>query len=82
MLGIVHRDVSPQNVLLTYEGQIKLFDFGIAKTILSSQETHACVLKEKIRYMAPEQAIGKAVDGRAYVFSVGVILWDSLVGHA
>jgi eukaryotic-like serine/threonine-protein kinase len=81
LLGIVHRDVSPQNVFLTYEGQVKLIDFGIAKTRLSSQQTHAGVIKGKIRYMAPEQATGKAVDGRADVFSVGVMLWDFLVGH-
>ncbi len=81
VLGIVHRDVSPQNVFLTYEGQVKLIDFGIAKTRLSSQETHAGVIKGKVRYMAPQQATGQVVDGRADIFSVGVMLWDFLVGH-
>jgi serine/threonine protein kinase len=80
-LGFVHRDVSHQNVFLTYEGQVKLIDFGIAKTLLASQQTNAGVLKGKIRYMAPEQATGHAVDRRTDVFSVGVMLWDALVGH-
>ncbi len=81
LLGIVHRDVSPQNIFLTYEGQVKLIDFGIAKTRLSSQQTNAGVLKGKVRYMAPEQATGQAVDGRTDVFSCGVVLWDFLVGR-
>jgi serine/threonine-protein kinase len=80
-LGIVHRDVSPQNVFLTYEGQVKLIDFGIAKTRLASQQTSAGVLKGKIRYMAPEQATGQAMDHRTDIFSLGVMLWEALVGH-
>jgi len=79
-LGIVHRDVSPQ-IFLTYDGQVKLIDFGIAKTRLSSQQTTAGVLKGKVRYMAPEQARGHAVDARTDVFSCGVVLWELLLGQ-
>ncbi|MGA3119434.1 MAG: serine/threonine-protein kinase [Polyangiaceae bacterium] len=80
-LGVVHRDVSPQNVFLTYEGQVKLIDFGIAKTHLASQQTSAGVLKGKIRYMSPEQATGQPIDFHADIFSVGVMLWEALLGH-
>ncbi len=80
-LGIVHRDVSPQNVFITYEGQVKLIDFGIAKTRIASQQTSAGVLKGKIRYMAPEQATGQSVDHRTDIFSLGVMLWEALAGH-
>ncbi len=80
-LGVVHRDVSPQNVFLTYEGQVKLIDFGIAKTHLASQHTSAGVLKGKIRYMSPEQATGQPIDFRSDIFSVGVMLWEALLGR-
>ncbi|HEY0250814.1 MAG TPA: protein kinase, partial [Kofleriaceae bacterium] len=79
-LGIVHRDVSPQNVFITFEGQVKLLDFGIAKTIESANETRAGILKGKLGYMEPEQARGERVDARADVFGVGVMLWEALTG--
>jgi serine/threonine-protein kinase len=79
-LDIVHRDVSPQNVFITFEGQIKLLDFGIAKASDSMHETNAGVIKGKVGYMAPEQGRGDKVDARADVFSAGVLLWEALTG--
>lgn len=80
-LGVVHRDITPQNVFLTYEGQIKLVDFGIAKASDSSTETNVGTVKGKVAYMAPEQARGELVDRRADLFSMGVILWELLSGR-
>ena len=79
-LAIVHRDVTPSNVFLTYDGQIKLVDFGIAKVLDSVNHTRAGVMKGKARYAAPEQIAGTAIDRRADVFSVGVMLWEILAG--
>ena len=76
-LKIVHRDVSPHNVMLTYDGQVKLVDFGIAKLNSSSQDTQTGVIKGKIGYMAPEQVEGAALDHRADLFAVGVMLWEA-----
>ena len=80
-LAIVHRDVSPQNVFVTFDGQIKLLDFGIAKAADSLHETRVGVLKGKVSYMSPEQARGQKVDQRADVFSAGVMLWEALTGR-
>jgi serine/threonine protein kinase len=79
-LHIVHRDVSPQNVFITFDGQVKLLDFGIAKASDSMHETHAGVVKGKVAYMSPEQGRGQKVDARADVFSAGVLLWEALTG--
>jgi serine/threonine protein kinase len=76
-LDIVHRDVSPQNVFITYSGHVKLVDFGIAKT-LESSKTRAGVVKGKVPYMSPEQVLGGAVDRRADLFSVGVMMWEAI----
>src|SRR4051794_22689831 len=76
-LNIVHRDVSPQNVFITYSGHTKLVDFGIAKT-LESNKTRAGVVKGKVPYMSPEQVLGGAIDQRADLFSVGVMLWEAI----
>ncbi len=77
-LGLVHRDISPQNVLVTYEGGVKLVDFGIAKATdsASDQQTRAGVLKGKYAYMSPEQCRGKKLDARSDIFSVGILLWE------
>ncbi len=77
-LGIVHRDVTPHNVLLSFDGAVKLTDFGIAKA--STTHTAPGVLKGKFAYMAPEQARGEMVDSRTDIFALGVVLWEMLTG--
>lgn len=79
-LNVVHRDISPHNVFITFDGQVKLLDFGIAKLAGSHVETAAGVIKGKIRYMAPEQVTGESVDRRADLFAVGVMLWEAATG--
>jgi eukaryotic-like serine/threonine-protein kinase len=78
-LRVVHRDVSPENIMVTYAGLTKLVDFGVAKTAASMSRTRAGVLKGKVAYMAPEQARSDVnIDERADVFAVGLILWEML----
>jgi serine/threonine protein kinase len=78
LLGVVHRDVSPHNVFVTYSGTVKVVDFGIAKAVGRSAETRTGIVKGKVTYMAPEQAVGGQIDCRADVFAVGVMLWEAL----
>ncbi len=80
-LKIVHRDVSPHNVIITFDGQVKVLDFGIAKATTSSIETATGVIKGKLTYMAPEQARGDLIDGRADLHAVGVMLWEAVAGR-
>ncbi len=80
-LNIVHRDISPQNILLSYEGEVKIVDFGIAKAAMNISHTMAGILKGKIAYMSPEQALGKTVDYRADIFSTGILLYEALTGE-
>jgi eukaryotic-like serine/threonine-protein kinase len=77
-LGIVHRDVSPQNVVLLYDGSVKLLDFGIAKARQRLAETTTTGMKGKYAYMSPEQCGGGAVDHRSDLFACGVVLWECL----
>jgi|GEM_PF-1108652 len=80
-LNIVHRDVSPQNILLSYEGEVKIIDFGIARTNIRSTRTEAGVIKGKFGYMSPEQAYGLPVDRRSDIFAAAVILYEMLTGE-
>ncbi|MFZ5440542.1 MAG: protein kinase domain-containing protein [Myxococcota bacterium] len=79
-LQLVHRDVSPSNIFVTYSGQVKVLDFGIAKAESRITSTGAGVVKGKYQYMSPEQARGDAIDRRSDVFSLGVSLYESLTG--
>jgi len=80
-LGVVHRDVSPQNVLLSFEGGVKMIDFGVARAFGRVAHTSPGGLKGKIDYMSPEQASAEEVDHRADVFALGVVLWEALTGR-
>jgi serine/threonine protein kinase len=75
-LGIVHRDVSPQNILLSEQGEVKLTDFGIAKAMNKREHTGTGVVKGKVAFMSPEQALGKPIDARSDLFAVGTVLYQ------
>jgi serine/threonine-protein kinase len=79
-LNLIHRDVSPHNVSILFDGQVKVLDFGIAKASTSEVETRAGELKGKIRYMPPEQLIRENQDRRVDIFAVGVMLWEAITG--
>ena len=80
-LELVHRDVSPQNILISYDGDVKLIDFGIAKAASKSSKTQAGILKGKFGYMSPEQVRGLQVDRRSDVFAVGICLYELLTNE-
>ncbi|MET0286894.1 MAG: serine/threonine-protein kinase [Polyangiales bacterium] len=77
-LDVVHRDVTPENILLAYGGHVKLIDFGIAKAYGRRHRTMDGLLKGKFRYMAPEQALGKSVDRRVDIYQLGIVIWEML----
>ncbi|MCA1611310.1 MAG: TonB family protein [Acidobacteria bacterium] len=77
-LNVVHRDVSPPNILISYEGDIKLCDFGIAKAASKASQTQSGALKGKVQYMSPEQAWGRPIDRRSDIFSLGCVLFEML----
>ena len=77
-LKIIHRDINPQNILITYEGQVKIIDFGIAKAASHNTKTRENLIKGKLAYMSPEQANGQQIDHRSDIFSTGIILYELL----
>ncbi len=80
-LKLVHRDISPQNILIGSEGAVKLVDFGIAKAATKSTQTMAGALKGKLLYMSPEQALGQPLDSRSDIYSLGLVLFELLTGE-
>ena len=77
-LNIIHRDINPQNILVTYEGQVKIIDYGIAKAASQNTKTRENLIKGKLAYMSPEQANGQTIDHRSDIFSTGIILYELL----
>jgi eukaryotic-like serine/threonine-protein kinase len=79
-LGIVHRDISPQNILVSYQGEVKISDFGISKANTEPSLTRAGVIKGKLAYLSPEQALGQSADHRADIYALGLIFYEILTG--
>ena len=80
-LGVVHRDISPQNIIVAYSGTVKIIDFGVAKSIDKLSQTESGVLKGKFAYMSPEQAEGDEIDRRSDIFAAGILLWELLTSQ-
>ncbi|MBI2963833.1 MAG: protein kinase [Deltaproteobacteria bacterium] len=80
-LRIIHRDVSPQNVLVSYDGDVKVVDFGIAKAVAENPEATRGVLKGKLSYLSPEQVHGRNLDARSDIFAMGLVLYELLAGR-
>jgi eukaryotic-like serine/threonine-protein kinase len=80
-LGLVHRDINPSNVIVTYAGEVKIIDFGVAKSAANSNRTISGTIKGKLAYMSPEQVLARGIDRRSDVFSLGVVLWELVAGR-
>src|SRR5947207_6044621 len=80
-LKLVHRDVAPPNILLAYVGDVKLTDFGLARSVLKQEHTAPGVVFGRAAYLAPEQARGEVADARTDIYSLGIVLWELLTGH-
>jgi hypothetical protein len=80
-LKIVHRDISPQNLLISYRGEVKISDFGISKARSEPSLTQAGVVKGKLAYLSPEQALGEPIDQRADIYALGLVFYETLTGH-
>lgn len=80
-LNLIHRDISPQNILLSYSGSVKVIDFGIAKAVIQSTKTQVGILKGKMGYMSPEQVLGNTFDSRSDLFALGTVLWEMLTNR-
>jgi serine/threonine-protein kinase len=80
-LSLVHRDVSPPNILISRRGEVKVTDFGLAKATTQLEKTDPGVVKGKFSYLSPEAAVGESVDARADVFAMGIVLWEMLAGR-
>jgi serine/threonine protein kinase len=80
-LSLVHRDVAPPNILLSFFGEVKLTDFGLARSVLKQEHTAPGVVFGRASYLAPEQARGETADARTDVYSLGIVLWELLTGH-
>jgi len=80
-ISLVHRDVSPPNVLISHQGEVKLTDFGLASSTLKLEKTAPGIIYGKVAYMSPEQARGEALDGRSDMYATGIILWELLTGR-
>lgn len=80
-LNIVHRDISPQNIIVSRAGEVKVVDFGIAKAAGVRTRTQAGVIKGKVNYMAPEQVLGKQADARTDIFAAGIVVWEMLTSQ-
>lgn len=79
-LNIVHRDVTPENIFVSFDGTVKVLDFGIAKAANQIEQTRAGEIKGKLSYMSPEQVVGKQLDARSDIFSLGVVLYEWITG--